>query len=434
MKTTFPSIITAVCVSLLFLATPSKASPCTNTLPATQDSGPGSLRYALANATNSHTITFCPGVTGTIKLTSGQLAISNGVTIVGPGANVLALDGNGSNRVFYVSSSLPVSISGLTITNGYATDTAGGIDNEQSPLTVSNCVVTGNHGSFGGGIYNSGLEGGGLLQIYNCTLSGNTGGYGGALMNDGVGIGGNAVVQIYNSTISSNSSSFGDALLNSALSNAVATIGIVNSTLSGNFSSRSGIYSYGDGSGSATVEIGSTILNDTSFVNDGGTIQSLGYNLSSDDSGGLLTATGDQINIDPMLGPLQLNGGQTPTHALLSGSPAIDTGTNFSGLATDQRGPGFARTADINVITDAGDGTDIGAFELQAIEFRRATGLTFSSATGPSSAMQMNNVIPNGIPSACGAPKVCPGLNAGGPFPTDNYVFRNGSTDACVTV
>jgi subtilisin-like proprotein convertase family protein len=57
-----------------------------------------------------------------------------------------------------------------------------------------------------------------------------------------------------------------------------------------------------------------------------------------------------------------------------------------------------------------------------------------SSATGPSSAMQGNNVNPNGIPSVCGVPKACPGVNLGGPFPSDNYIFRNGPTDACVTV
>jgi hypothetical protein len=218
MKMAFASIITTVTVSLVFLATTAKAGLCTNTVSNTLDSGPGSLRYALANATNSETITFCPGFTGTIKLTSGQLTVSNGVTIVGPGANVLAVDGNGSNRVFYVASwpGGPVSISGLTITNGYSTNTAGGIDNEQPvqgsivplvTLTVSNCVVTGNRG---GGIYNNGINGGGMLEIYNCTLSGNTGV---AVINDGEGPQGPVpgdnpiVVEIYNSTISSNSSS-----------------------------------------------------------------------------------------------------------------------------------------------------------------------------------------------------------------------------------
>jgi hypothetical protein len=53
----------------------------------------------------------------------------------------------------------------------------------------------------------------------------------------------------------------------------------------------------------------------------------------------------------------------------LSGSPAVDAGTNFSGLATDQRGPGFPRTVDINGIPNVAGGTDIGAFELPASEF-----------------------------------------------------------------
>src|SRR5262249_48672255 len=174
----------------------------------------GSLRYALENATNFETITFCTGVTGTIKLTSGQLTIDKGVTIVGPGANVLAVDGNGSNRVFYVSSGLPVSISGLTITNGYAAyrDAAGGIDNEQSTLTLSNCVVIGNQGGFGGGIYSHGFQTDVLLEIYNCTLSGNyAASSGGALYNVAEGAGGNAAVHIYNSTSSRNSTDAGRA-------------------------------------------------------------------------------------------------------------------------------------------------------------------------------------------------------------------------------
>ena len=94
---------------------------------------------------------------------------------------------------------------------------------------------------------------------------------------------------------------------------------------------------------------------------------SLGYNLSNDDGGGLLTAMGDQINTDPMLGPLQDNGGPTFTHAPLTGSPAIDAGKNFTAGTTDQRGAGFVRTFDDPSIANAngGDGTDIGAFEVQ---------------------------------------------------------------------
>jgi len=80
-----------------------------------------------------------------------------------------------------------------------------------------------------------------------------------------------------------------------------------------------------------------------------------------------LTGMGDQINTDPMLGPLQDNGGPTFTHALLPGSPAIDAGKNFGAATTDQRGSGFVRTFDYASIANAngGDGTDIGAFEVQ---------------------------------------------------------------------
>ena len=68
-----------------------------------------------------------------------------------------------------------------------------------------------------------------------------------------------------------------------------------------------------------------------SILNDFGTVTSYGYNVSSDDGGGYLNGPGDQINTDPMLGPLQDNGGPTFTHALLTGSPAIDAGDpNFT--------------------------------------------------------------------------------------------------------
>src|SRR5205807_1762663 len=79
------------------------------------------------------------------------------------------------------------------------------------------------------------------------------------------------------------------------------------------------------------------------------------------------TATGDQVGttaskIDPLLGPLQDNGGPTDTVALLDGSPALDQGMSF-GLAVDQRG--LTRSIDAAAFTNptGGDGTDVGAFE-----------------------------------------------------------------------
>jgi len=93
--------------------------------------------------------------------------------------------------------------------------------------------------------------------------------------------------------------------------------------------------------------------------NDSGTITSHGYNLSSDDGGGVLNGPGDQINTNPLLGPLQNNGGPTFTHQLLPGSPAINAGDpNFVGPPDyDQRGPGYERVRGIRI--------DVGSFEVQ---------------------------------------------------------------------
>jgi hypothetical protein len=96
------------------------------------------------------------------------------------------------------------------------------------------------------------------------------------------------------------------------------------------------------------------------FLNPGGD-----YNLIGDGTGmtGLTNGVNENLvgsaaaPIDPVLGPLQDNGGPTPTHALLPGSPAIDAGDNTGAPMWDQRGPGFPRIIH-GVI-------DIGAFEYR---------------------------------------------------------------------
>src|SRR5262249_3019659 len=104
--------------------------PVTNNL----DSGPGSLRQAVIDANTNpgaDTIVFVKGVSGTVKLTSGELLIKDSVTINGPGANQLAVSGNDASRVFDIAATatMNVTISGLTITHGYAADRGGGIAN-----------------------------------------------------------------------------------------------------------------------------------------------------------------------------------------------------------------------------------------------------------------------------------------------------------------
>jgi len=133
------------------------------------------------------------------------------------------------------------------------------------------------------------------------------------------------------------------------------------SSITGN-SAASGGGVYNDG-GQSVVQVSNTILNagasGENIFNDGGTVTSDGYNLSSDDGDGYLTGPGDRINTDPLLGPLQDNGGPTFTHALLRGSPAIDAGDpNFHPPPfNDQRGSPFDRVFNGRI--------DIGSFETQ---------------------------------------------------------------------
>jgi hypothetical protein len=360
---------------LLLAATTMSAHAAIMSVTNTNDSGPGSLRQALADANDGDTIRFA--VTGAIQLTSGELVIDKSITISGPGPDMLAVSRSSNTQfgIFHVMPGQIVSIQGLTISGGSA-DSGGGVLNDQATLTLSNCSVVNNVASQeGGGIA------GGSLTIINCTVSGNSSvapgfitiGYGGGISGGGT---------ITNSTITGNySGSVGGGIAFSGT--------ISNCTISGNWVSGGkgpglggGIYagggtitnctfsdnyiSYGgNGAGicnAGTLEIGNTILNadpPENLFNNGGTITSAGYNLSSDDGGGYLNGPGDQINTDPLLGPLQNNGGPTFTHELLSGSPAIDAGDpNFTPPPFyDQRGPGFYRIRN--------DRIDIGSFEVQ---------------------------------------------------------------------
>jgi hypothetical protein len=154
-------ILFATCLSALCLAALS-AEAATITVINTADSGPGSLRQALADANNEDTINFDSSLNGqTITLTSGELVVNRIVSINGPGLNNLAVDANYASRVFHVSGGASATISGLSITNGSASGLyGGGIYNDHSTLSVINCALSGNSANDGGGIYNDGDSGG----------------------------------------------------------------------------------------------------------------------------------------------------------------------------------------------------------------------------------------------------------------------------------
>jgi hypothetical protein len=163
----------------------------------------------------------------------------------------------------------------------------------------------------------------------------------------------------------------------------LATLTVINSTISGNSVTGNSSTNLGGGIyvGGLGLSVGTTIFagNTAGTGPDvSATLTSLGYNLIGNTSGSRgFGAPGDQLNVDPLLGPLAANGGPTQTMALLPGSPAIDAGNDSVlgfpyYLTTDQRGSGFSRKV--------GSHVDIGAFEAQQVPTSTTVASTSSSS------------------------------------------------------
>jgi spore coat protein CotF len=318
------------------------------------DSGAGSLRQAIADVCDGGAITFADSVVSPITLTSGGLVlIRKGVTIQGPGTRPMTISGNHAYRVIEMrfDSGNPVTLSDLTIADG------------RVDLDV-----------LAAGVYNNG---GGTLNIINCTITGNVnfGSPAAPAPGFGGGIGNNGTMNIVNSTISGNSATGrtagGGGIFNGP-GNGGGTLNLTNCTISGNSSDDRG---GGIRNNGGTVNIQNTIVAGNTASQPGPDIfnpfNSLGNNLIGKSDGGSGFTNGmnnDKVGtvampLDPKLGPLQDNGGPTFTMALLTGSPALDAGSDSVlgtplFLTTDQRGTGFPRKTGAHV--------DIGAFELTA--------------------------------------------------------------------
>src|SRR5713226_4247081 len=126
-------------IAVVVMTVTNRVSAATITVMNTNDSGAGSLRQAIIDAGAGDTIDF--SVTGTITLTTGELLINKNLTITGPGVASLSVSGNNASRVFKIASGVTVMISGLTISDGSATD-GGGILNFGT-LTLTNIVLSG---------------------------------------------------------------------------------------------------------------------------------------------------------------------------------------------------------------------------------------------------------------------------------------------------
>ncbi len=336
------------------------------------DSGLGSLRSAIAGAGTGDVIRFVTpffASARTINLQS-QLDIPVAVAIRGPGADLLTIrraDSAGDMRIFSVAAGgSRVSLSGMTIANGQLVGDGGGIVSI-SPLTLSGVHITGNRANYGAGLYLLGSSD----PIVNSTISGNVSTLiGGAVYSNASG---SEPLRFFNTTISGNIAEFDGAGIFIATDDGPSTLELVNSTVADNRSrqaSAAGIYVRTNGNGASSALLRNSIIANNSPANFGtvaiggsADITSTGFNLSND-YGSTVAPLGNDVTGDPRLGPLVAQGGAVPTRLLLGGSAALDAGNN-SGESVDQRG--LPRTFDMASVSDASNGSDIGAVEMQAI-------------------------------------------------------------------
>jgi hypothetical protein len=390
------------------------------------DSGPGSLREAYFNAIDGDTIDLTQLSCSTISLTSGALTNSGtaeNVTLEGPGKYDLTIDGGHSNRVLVHNGAEYLTLTGLSITAGsYAGEYGGGCIYSYGGViaeyvNISDCSLSssGTDHAYGGAIYAKGgvilggvsitgstahaasanSAGGALFankaQVFMSTISGNSVAGDGSHYARGGGVFVLTDTIIGYSTIADNTADSGGGIF---LLGAADTMIVADATITGNHARGAGGGLYAK---YKPLQIANSTITQNTAVFDFGAGVYLTYDtdiqstiiagntsqdgLQASDVGGdaAVTITGshnliiastlalpaDTLSADPMLGPLQDNGGLTHTHALLPGSPAIDHGSNPLLLAIDQRYAddttplfGYERVV--------GPSADIGAYEFGA--------------------------------------------------------------------
>lgn len=366
-----------------------------------------SAHYGCSAGSGADLITFTGNYT--ITLNGSRLPlITTMMTVIGNGpantiiqastCNPVTLPGEctpANVGVFEIENNGTLTLEGLTVRHGWGSS-GGGIFN-RGTLTIQDSILSGNKAiNFGGALFNTANS---TSSVQNSVVIGNAAGYGGGIYN-----GEGSTLVVNNSTIANNQvfrgggiDNFGATLMvtnstltaNTALegggiSNYEGSVTVTNSTLSLNSAEEGGGISNWDGSVTVTNStlsgnIGGGIYNgpDTAFRYKN-TIIARSTNGADCDSNGILHVDSTHnlvmdgscfiatnLSGDPMLGPLADNGGPTLTHALLLGSPAIDSGNNAVCPGEDQRG--LNRPYDWK-----GNGVavcDIGAFEIRSASF-----------------------------------------------------------------
>lgn len=275
-----------------------------------------------------------------ITLSSGQLTLKSHVTIQGQGADDSVISGGGASGIFAVRPYVNVTISQVTLEQGFAAS-GGAIDNNSGNVTIEDSVVSSNTATgSGGAIYNYY----GQVQIRRSTLTGNSATRGGVLYAY------YDQISVSDSTLSGNSAERGGALFGyafftvegSTFANNSATDGAADLHTSGELALANSILA--DSVSGVNCSHPAIFLNNMNNVVEDGTCATSGVNL---------------VSGDPNLGPLS-GTGRMQIHPLLAGSNAIDRGDPAVCTGNDQLGMPRPFDGDGDTVQTC----DIGAFEF----------------------------------------------------------------------
>ncbi len=338
-----------------------------------------SLREAINHSAHGSTIVFGPGVfQKDLHVALGHLVVDKTLVIFGESIrNGTKIQGNGSSRIFSVTSTGDLTLSDMSLSGGSAPFGAGILN--QGVLSLTRCTISNNHttAGVGGGLYNDN----GAVTIHDCLFHQNSSafGNGGAIQNRS-----SEPFQIHNTTLHQNSANPSGAAFFNVEGLVQMTFCTVTENLGG--PGASAISSAGDAA--SGMELSATIVRDNDgfdVVRANGTdaeaFTSQGYNIIGTGSGvlanfnqtGDLTGTANPI----LLSPLGYYGGITKTRHLLAGSPAIDIGASNPLGLSDQRG--FTR-----IVNNSGDA---GAVETGPVQIVNTTGSVSEVTTSLSAAL-----------------------------------------------
>ncbi len=344
--------------------------------------GKCTLRAAIQEANNDNYldgINFALPIPSTIDLTLGELTVTSNTYIAGPGARNLTIQRSmaAATPNFRVFNYIPnigslLTLRGLKIKNGKVPDGDGGgiYIGSSNIITLSDIVVTGNSANRGGGIYNSGLLSltRSLVNSNTAVTNGNISGAGGGLFNQEP----YGVAEVVDSTMTGNAAITGGSIYNGGRS-----LFLINDTITQNYAENFGCSVVNTANGTATFL--NTIVgmdNSMTISSLSGAFNSLGNNLITDarsSTGFTNGVNNDQVSnnnaINPLLGNLADNGGQTDTRALLDGSPAINRGNNcvYYGNCPPPIQQDFHLTFDqrLNYLRLGRTTVDVGSYEYQ---------------------------------------------------------------------